>query len=410
MSAEPPAPSPRPLQGAAGPGSAHALARSRAVWALALGQTLGYACMFYIFAGLVLFWTRDLGWAKSTLAAGPMLAILLAAGLAPVMGRLVDRGRGPEAMAGGAVLGALALAGMALVETPGQWLAVWALNGVAQAACLYEVCFAFLIRRLGAAARVAIIRVTLVAGFASTLAFPAFAAVAGAFGWRAAVWGAAVVMLGAVGPLHLWGGLALRRQGVQPTARAAPPDAPPVWRLPAFWLLALVFALVSMNHWMVMSFLVPIFVAQGQSEGLAVFAAACIGPAQVAGRLLLMRWEARVGNSRATLITLGALVLAAALLAASGAGAAVVLAYVALQGAAMGVTTILRPVLIADAMGPDNYGAVAGAIQMPALVAGAVAPMLGALLLEGPGLWALMVASGVFTLAAVAAMQALRAR
>lgn len=387
-----------------------ALARSRAVWALALGQTLGYACMFYIFAGLVLFWTRDLGWAKSTLAAGPMLAILIAAGLAPLMGRVVDAGRGPEAMAGGALLGALALAGMALVETPGQWLAVWALNGVAQAACLYEVCFAFLIRRLGPAGRAAIIRVTLVAGFASTLAFPAFAAVAGAYGWRAAVWGAAAVMAGGTAPLHLWGALAIRRAGGAPVQRAELPRAAPVWRMPVFWLLAMVFALVSVNHWMVMSFLLPILVGQGHGEGLAVFAAACVGPAQVAGRLVLMRFEARIGNARATVLTLAALIGSALLLTGTGVGAPIVLGYVVLQGAAMGVMTILRPVLIADVMGPDNYGAVAGAIQVPALLAGAVAPMLGALLLDGPGLWALMAASLGFSLAAAGAMRALRAR
>lgn len=386
------------------------LARSRAVWALALGQTLGYACLFYIFPALVLFWTRDLGWAKSTLAAGPMLAILIAAGLAPVMGRVVDRGRGPEAMAGGAVSGALSLAGMAMVETQGAWLAAWALNGVAQAACLYEVCFAFLIRRLGPAGRAAIIRVTLVAGFASTVAFPAFAAVAGAYGWRAAAWAAAAVMAGAVAPLHLWGAMAIRRSGTDPVARVAVRDAGPVWRMPAFWLLALVFALASLNHWMVMSFLVPIFVGQGHGEGLAVLAAACVGPAQVAGRLVLIRFEARIGNARATTLTLGALIGSALILTGTGVGVPLVLCYVVLQGAAMGVMTILRPVLIADVMGPDNYGAVAGAIQVPALLAGAVAPMLGALLLEGPGVWALMVASVGFALAAAGAMRALKAR
>lgn len=379
-----------------------------AVWALAVGQTLGYACLFYIFAGLILLWTRDLGWSKSTLATGPMLAILISAALAPVMGRMVDRGHGPAVLAGGAGLGALALAGMAMVTTPAQWLAVWALSGVAQGACLYEVCFAFLIRALGPGARGAIIRVTLVAGFASTLAFPAFAAVGGAFGWRAAVWGAAALMALVVAPLHLWGARALHAAPRPATAPPAP--RAPAWRMPAFWLLALVFALVSLNHWMVTSYLVPVFVMQGQAESLAVLAAACIGPAQVAGRLALLHWEARIGNARATAFTLAAMIVAALILMGSGMGAAMVLAYVALQGAAIGVMTILRPVLIADVMGPDNYGAVAGAIQMPALVAGAVAPMLGALLIEGPGLWALMAASLAFSLAAAGVLRALRAR
>lgn len=379
-----------------------------AVWALAVGQTLGYACLFYIFAGLILLWTRDLGWSKSTLATGPMLAILISAALAPLTGRMVDRGHGALVLAGGAGLGAVALAGMAMVQTPSHWLAVWALSGVAQGACLYEVCFAFLIRALGPGARAAIIRVTLVAGLASTLAFPAFAAVGGAFGWRAAVWGAAGLMAFVVAPLHLW---AARTLHAAPRAETAPPAArAPAWRMPAFWLLALVFALVSLNHWMVTSYLVPVFVMQGQPESLAVLAAACIGPAQVAGRLALLRWEARIGNARATAFTLAAMTVAALILMGSGMGAAMVLAYVALQGAAIGVMTILRPVLIADVMGPDNYGAVAGAIQMPALVAGAVAPMLGALLIEGPGLWALMAASLGFSLAAAGVLRALRVR
>lgn len=387
-----------------------ALARGRAVWALALGQMLAYSCMFYIFAGLVLFWQRDLGWSKSTLAAGPMLAILIAAGLAPVMGRVVDRGRGPESMVAGAVLGAAALVGMAMVQTPGQWLAVWGVIGLAQAACLYEVCFAFLIRRLGPPARAAIIRVTLVAGFASSFAFPVFAAIANAAGWRPAVWAAAAVMAVAVVPLNLWGAREIRRTGVAPTPRPAPAEAGPVWRNLSFWLLATVFALSSLNHWMVISFLVPLLVGLGHSEALAIFAAAAVGPAQVVGRLALMRWDARIGNDRAALLSLGALLVSSLVLLGTGLGAPVVLAYVALQGAAIGIMTILRPVLIADVMGPDNYGAVAGTIQVPALLAGALAPMIGALLLEGPGIWALMAASVGLSLAAAGAMQILKAR
>ena len=154
------------------------------VWLLATGQTLGYACMFYSFAALILSLESDLGWDKRLFALGPMLAIGMAAVLAPVMGRQVDEGRGQALLLGGAVLGGLALLGLTQMRSPWQYLALWAVIGVAQSACLYEVAFAYLVRRYGAEARARIIRVTLVAGFASTLAFPAGAALAEAFGWK----------------------------------------------------------------------------------------------------------------------------------------------------------------------------------------------------------------------------------
>ncbi len=379
------------------------LARSPAIWALACGQTLGYACLYYVFAALVLDWTASLGWEKPVLAAGPTLAILIAAALAPAMGKVVDRGRGPEVLAGGAALGALALVWLSRVETPAGWLAGWAAIGVAQAACLYEVCFAFLIRRLGAAARAAIVRVTLVAGFASTLAFPGFAALAEAFGGRGAVLaGAAAMLLGAV-PLNIWGARVIRR--------AAPPPAGPAargaglrgaFRVGRFWGLAAVFGLISLNHWMIMAFLVPLLVAQGTAPPVAVLAAATVGPAQVAGRLALLAVETRIGTALAARLTLAGMVVAAAVLMAAGLAPVLVFAYTLTQGAAMGIVTILRPAMIAEVMGPEDYGTVAGAIQVPGLVAAALAPMLGALVLDGPGAGALTALSLALALAALA--------
>ncbi|MFN6980168.1 MAG: MFS transporter, partial [Gemmobacter sp.] len=276
-----------------------ALARAWPIWALAVGQTLGYACFFYIFAALILPWTADLGWDKATFATGPTLAILLSAVLAPFVGRLVDKGFSTVLLAGGAGIGGASLLWLVQVETPTGWIIGWTGLGIAQSLCLYEVCFAFLIRRLGPDARAAIVRVTLVAGFASTLAFPAGAALAETLGWRGAVLAAAAAAFGIILPLHWLGARAIRRQAPPPRAReagAGPRGYSVTLRNPAFWGLGGVFALVSLNHWMMVSFLVPVFVAQGAGAGTAVFAASTVGPAQVAGRLVLLRYEAWVGN------------------------------------------------------------------------------------------------------------------
>lgn len=366
-------------------------ARGTAVWMLAVGQTLSYACLYYIFAALILSWEADLGWDRALLATGPFLSIVIAAALAPFAGRLVDLGKGPEAMVAGALIGAGALALLALSRTPTVYLAAWALIGLAQSVTLYETCFAFLIRRLGPHARAAIVRVTLVAGFASTLAFPAGAALGASIGWRGAVWVAAGVMGVVLVPLFAIAGRMLRRVGAEPDTREA--DKGALGRAlgsASFWILAVVFSLVALNHWMLINYAVPIFVAQGASQPLAVFAASTVGPAQVAGRLVLMRFEARIGTVAATRLTFLGMVAGTLALFLAGVEPWLIFAFTLIQGGAIGVMTILRPVLIAEVMGPAGYGAIAGTIQIPALMAGAVAPVLGAFMLDGFGVAGLL--------------------
>ena len=276
------------------------------------------------------------------------------------------------------------------------WLIGWAGLGLAQAVCLYEVCFAFLIRRLGPDARAAIVRVTLVAGFASTLAFPSFAALADVAGWRVAVLAAAGVAAGVILPLHWAGARAIRRHAPPPRVAATGTTGAgygATLRNPVFWGMGGVFAIVGLNHWMMISFLVPVFVSQGATAALAVIAASTVGPAQVAGRLVLMRFETRVGNAAATRATLAATVLAVPILWVADIAPGLILGYALLQGAALGVITILRPVLIAEITGPTHYGALSGIIQIPALAASAAAPTVGALMLDGPGLEALLALS-----------------
>lgn len=383
------------------------------VWMIACGQLLGFCCQFFMFAGLVLFWMRDLGWAKSTLALGPMLAMLLGAALAPLVGKLVDRGKGPETLVAGAALGACALLALSHVETPTQWIAVWLVSGIAQLMSGYEISFGFLIRRLGQNARRAVIKLTLLGGFASTLGIPAYAALAATYGWRTAVCVGAAVMAFAVLPMNYFGTRAIRQRTMSPPEhQAPPPDTPTAPAVPAQvmrkrLILAAVFSLMWVNTWMIATYLVPIFVMQGNSEAFAVFVAALMGPVQVVGRLLLMGMESRISNQRAVGLCLIGMLVALLALAFSGVAPVLVIGYIVFQGATFGVLTILRPLLIADVLGREHYGSHAGFIQMITMTAGAVAPMLGALVLEGPGLGALIGLGAVFLVAGLGILRML---
>jgi MFS family permease len=216
---------------------------------LALGQTVVYAGSYYAFPALLPDLVAATGWSKATLALGPTLAFLIMASLTVWTGRLVDRGLGGEMLVWGPVLAALGVLGLGLAPTPAAWLAAWALIGVAQAGCLYETCFAFLTRRLGDGARAAITRVTLVAGFAGTLAFPLGHWVGGQFGGQGGMLVFAMVTALAV-PCNIWAVRSLRRRA---RAGSEPAPTPPgvlqaALRRPAFWAIAVSFGLIWLNH------------------------------------------------------------------------------------------------------------------------------------------------------------------
>lgn len=380
-----------------------------AVWALALGQTLGYACFFYIFAALVLVWQRELAWGNGLLALGPFLAIGVTAALSPQVGRWVDRGHALRLMGFGTGLGALSLALLAIASHPAVYLLAFAGLGAAASATLYEVCFALLIRRFGAEARGPITRVTLVAGLASTLAFPAGAALAAAYGWQAAVWVAVAAVLGGMLPLQVWGAHTL---GGGRRKDAPPPVAGASWRAilarPGVLGLMALFALLNLDHWMLVSLIRPILADIGVSDARAVLAAALIGPAQVLGRVALMAAGARLNTALAARITVLAMLAGPVLLLLSGGGVLLVFAFAVAQGAAMGILTILKPLLISEVNGPADYAASAAAISLPAMVSTAVAPLLGTWIMGQGGPYALVGLS--FGLALVALVLALRPR
>jgi MFS family permease len=367
---------------AVGPGAA--------VWFLAIGQTLAYTGVYYSFPALLPALEEATGWSKGQLAAGPTLAFLVMAVLTPFTGRLVDRGWGGEMLVWLPIVAAAGVAALAFVTTPLQWLGVWFLIGITQAGMLYESCFAFLIRRLGDGARAAITRVTLVAGFAGTLTFPMGHVFGQAFGGQGAMLGfALVILLGAV-PVNFLGVRALRRAERVGTVRPPPePGALKVaMRRVEFWAIAGMFGLLSLNHGILLTYVLDLFQDRGASLAMATLAASCFGPAQVLGRVVLMVNEKRTSNIMATLVSVGMMVAAAAVLLMSGVTPELVFVVAVSQGAGVGLLSILRPVLVAEILGRRGFGTVSGAAAVAPILASAAAPSVGAVLLVwgGPGL------------------------
>ena len=387
----------------------------RATAALAVGQTTGYAAMFYVFPALLAAWEAEFGPGGPPPALGLTLALGVAAFAAPAAGRAVDRGRAPLMMPAAALLGAVLLAGLSRADDVRVFLLLWAALGFAIAGALYEPCFALLTRARGAEARRAIAAVTLVAGFATALAYPLSAALEAAFGWRGAVLGMAAMLAAITVPALAWGAWATERgASADSTARAAPAAGPgpgwrAEWRRPGAIRLAVAFAAFGATHGMITAHILPLLGARGLDGAAAVAVAASVGPMQVAGRVLLLtapkRW-------RAVSLSAVSLALAAAGIGALGLGHGPVAAwaFAGMLGFAVGALTILRPAALAETAGTERFGALSGLVAAPVAASLALAPLAGGALRAAGGADLALAVAAALPLVGLAALAPLLRR
>ncbi len=383
---------------------------NKIVWPLAAAETIVWAVYYYSFPALILIWERDLGWSKTEISGAFTLALLVSAVMAPVVGRLIDRGFAEQVFAGGAALGALLLVALSGVTAIWQFYLVWFGLGIAMAATLYEACFTVLTSALGSSAKKGITTVALVAGFAGTVSFPSAHLLSNWLGWRHAV----LVFAGAVAtvalPLIIFAcrNASIRIGAAQP-ASVKLGEAMQVIRLPAFWLLAFLFAAVALNHVMLITHLLAILDDRDIEQHLAVLAASMIGPMQVFGRLVMITLGRQASTLTVFIICLLATAMAALALLLANVSIVLLICFVALQGAGYGVTSIVRPVFVAERLGRRNFGTVAGLLAMAFVGGSAAAPTVAAVIWESGGydpvIWSAfgMSVLGIMALFAIAA-------
>ncbi len=371
--------------------------KDSAIVFLAIGQTLTWAGLYYIFPALLLRWEMELGWSKIDITAAIALAVLISAIGSPLTGRIIDKGQGAQLMTYSAIGGGIGLLLLSTVTALWQFYLVWVVIGAAFAGCLYEPCFALITRARGKQAKHGIILITLVAGFASTISFPVMYALSEELGWRIAIrlFALAVILLAA--PFLWFGAKRLENSKFsKTTAQSYHPITRSVFlRQPVFWYLAIGFSFTALVHGSVLHHLLSILNERGLTSEMAVLAASFIGPMQVAGRLAMMASEKYVthhGVAMASFIVMG---LALVLLLFGDTSPVLLSAFVMLFGGAYGTTSILRPLLARDLLGEKNFGAKSGALALPYLIGVASSPYLGSII-WGMGGYSTMLGTLIF--------------
>jgi MFS family permease len=371
--------------------SARLRGKGAVVSALGIAQTLSWASSYYLPAVLADPIAMELGLSRDRFFGIFSASLLLSGLLGPIAGHAIDRRGGRDVLAATNLVFAIGLTILAFASGLTSLALAWAILGCAMGFGLYEAAFATATGLYGRDARNAITGITLFAGFASTIGWPATAFFAEIYGWRGAclIWAA----------LHILVGLPLNRLVVPKAPAPAPihaaaPGADAASTPRAMWILAMVFAACWFVSTAMAAHLPRLVQAIGATPALAIAAGAMIGPAQVAARLmeygLLQRFPPMTSARLSGLLH----PIGAAIVTLFGAPAALVFA--GLHGAGNGLLTIARGTLPLALFGPAGYGLRTGIIAAPARILQGVAPLLFGIILDRAGpYWALALSSSL---------------
>lgn len=344
---------------------------------LGVAQICSWGTLYYAFPLIAEAMRAELGWSRGALYGAASLGLALSGIAAYPVGAAIDAGRGRTLMT------VASLAAGALFVAWSQVSNLWGLYvvfggiGCLQAATLYDPAFAVLARRFGPLdARRAITQLTLWGGFASTVFVPLIQWLIDGFGWRGAL-----VALGAVN-IVLCAGLNYlaidpARDHVEPATATERADGAvrEAMRMPVFWALALAFVAYATAASALTFHFYPLLIERGLTPAEAVLVFSVIGPAQVAGRVVvwLLAGNAPVGRiGSLTVIAFPVSILGFAFAPPEILPLALT---AAVYGAANGVITIVRGLSVPEMVSRRAYGAINGAITTPMRFTQALAPV-----------------------------------
>jgi MFS family permease len=302
-------------------------------------------------------------------------ALVVAALLGPLVGRVIDQQGPRKLVVHGVVLGSMGLTAVAHSTHPLVHLGGMLLVGLAQAATLYPPIFAALTIWLGPDRVPALTVVALFGGASSTVFAPVLAPLAEELDWRRALLAVALAYLAVALPLA---GFGLRGPwpGTSPTAARRWPTVS-VTRTRRFRALQISMALSGLGLYAMTLNLVSLVVESGHSYRFAASVFALVGVGQVAGRLIYLPL-ARHGSPRTQTTTQVALSgVSVIALGAAASHPALLIVTATAAGAVRGTHTLAMTTGVSDRWGTVGFGSLSGRFNLPVALAIAAAPFLG---------------------------------
>jgi predicted MFS family arabinose efflux permease len=170
---------------------------------------------------------------------------------------------------------------------------------------------------------------------------------------------------------------------------------------PVFWLLMLALTAYAGTFSAFTFHMYPLLLENGLSTSNVVWAIATIGPAQVAGRILISIFGSGVSIRRIGSIVVAVFPLVFIVLALRPTSMWIITTMCIVYGASNGIFTIVRGLMVPEMLSRRAYGAINGLLTFPSTLARAFAPLVIA------WLWSSTLSYGVAAWAIVASATAL---
>ena len=392
-------------------GSVGAADNARAlITALGIGQVCAWGSLYYSFPLIAETMIVEQGWPKTDVYTAATIGLVLAGFLAYPVGVAVDKGHGRVLMGGTSLLAAVLLVLWSQIDSLLGFYLLIAGIGALQAAALYEPAFAVITRRVGAGkARRGITAITLWGGFASTVFIPLVQLLLDNWGWRNALLVLALIN-GLVCAGAYFGFIRPEKDAVhfhlpdnENTSTTDKQEVSATIRKPVFWLLMLALTAYAGAFTAFTFHMYPLLLENGLSTSNVVWAIATIGPAQVAGRLLISIFASKVSMQRIGTLVVAVFPLVFIVLALRPTNMWVIAGACIVYGASNGIFTIVRGLVVPEMLSRRAYGAINGLLTFPSTLARAFAPVAAALLWSstqsyGVVVWAIAACAALLTL------------
>ena len=374
------------------------------VWALAATTTVNYGVLLYAIGVFLPVMRRDAGMSLGELSGAVSLAIAVSGVLAPVAGAWLDRHGARALMTGGSLVAMLSVIGWSQSRSLPVLYLSFAGIGVACAAVLYDAAFAVVNTWFDRDRNVALLTLTVIAGFASTIFLPTSQGLIDWLGWRSAL----LVLAGLCGATAIPHVLLLRRHpadhgfardGLPAEAEMSPaPEVPhphgwlhlrdPMLRqalglASVRWLTAGTVA-VTTGVTVVVVHLVSYLHSRGYSPAAAAFGVGAIGILSVTGRVALTALARRLRLARVAALMVNGQVAGLVVLMTLPRPVGLVL-FVLAYGAGYGVMTIARAALLSDYVPRAVFARVSGVQAMVVDIGRVIAPVAAGALISWTG-------------------------
>lgn len=361
---------------------------AKSVIGLGSTMTIGYGTLYYSITIMSEELSKQFTWTNSFIFGVLSVGILLGGFLSPIIGKLLDHKGARMIMSIGSILCGIGLLLLSFVTSKLEFILAMLFLESVSILVLYEAAFVAFSQLVGTKAKLPIIQITLMAGFASTIFWPLISYLLTIFSWREVYQILALFHFFLALPIHcfvLKKNIKIDNENFDEESFEECIYEEGHNKKRSVLLVSIAFSLIAIPITAMQTQFLSLFKSFGIEASVAITLGALIGPSQVLSRVLLMSFSSKATPLLTASISISMMAIGLLCLLFSGYNLNAALCFVILYGAGQGLSDIVRGTLPLYLFGKDGFGLTMGKINHFRLVVMAMVPFTFALMLENLG-------------------------